>query len=438
MKYYGVLFLLMAILTTSCGEPVKDNPFPAESNPWFKIKKDRIEKLLPSAMKEAGVDMWLTLCRENNNDPLAKFIGGENASGTAAFIFVLEGKKVKSAVISGPGEATALKEIGLHDEVIVPEDGYSIDEALKTFIEDRNPKSIAINSSSNAITDGLSYSQKEYLVNLLGEKISDRFVSSDELVTNWLEIKLPEEIEIMKKAAVITAQMEVDAYAVVVPGVTKDSDLAKYLKKRMEEIGAADAWAADQNPSVNSGKDRGHSHASDKVIQPGDVIQIDFGIKVYDTWCSDIQRFAYVLKPGEDKAPEEIQKYFDNAIAGHRKVLAVMKPGVTGWDCDKVQREWLDETGSLPIMWGTGHAVGYWAHDIGPRISGAAYSDKPVGKSARILKPGMVFAYDGFYSWKLNETDTKTFSVEEMAVITKEGAKYLLEPQKELILIKDR
>ena len=74
----------------------------------------------------------------------------------------------------------------------------------------------------------------------------------------------------------------------------------------MSEYGVKDGWASDQNPNVNSGSDRGHSHTTDKVIMSGDVIQIDFGIKLYDRWVSDIQRFAYVLKEGETKAPEDI------------------------------------------------------------------------------------------------------------------------------------
>jgi Xaa-Pro aminopeptidase len=431
-----ILSLVSIALMVSCNEAMKYDPFPKEDNPWHSIRKERIEKLLPDAMKNAGIDFWLTLCRENNNDPLAKFIGGENAVSSAAFIFINNDSGFISVVISGPGESTALKEIGLHDEIIVPEKGSSLNKELLKLISEVDPKTIAVNSSQKNITDGLSYTQRVELEKLLGDEYSKRLVSSDELVYEWLSIKLPAEIELMSKAAKITAQMQIDAYKTVVPGVTRDSDIAAYLKSRMKEIGVTDAWSPDQNPSVNSGPDRGHSHATDKVIQPGDVIQIDFGIKVYDMWCTDIQRFAYVLKPGETKAPNDIQKYFNAAINGHRKALEAMKPGVTGYSVDKTQRIWLTENGSLPILWGTGHPVGYWAHDIGPALSGAARSDNPYGRSAKILKEGMVFAYDGFFCWQLDSTHTKTFSVEEMAVIKEDKAEYLLEPQENLILIR--
>ncbi|MCA0132178.1 hypothetical protein [Winogradskyella alexanderae] len=56
-------------------------------NPWPEIRTQRINQLLPPALKSAGVDCWLVICRENNNYPIADHIGGENAGGTAAFLF---------------------------------------------------------------------------------------------------------------------------------------------------------------------------------------------------------------------------------------------------------------------------------------------------------------------------------------------------------------
>ena len=50
-------------------------------NPWPEIRKERINKLLPKAMASANVDCWIVICRENNNDPIAAHVGGENAGG---------------------------------------------------------------------------------------------------------------------------------------------------------------------------------------------------------------------------------------------------------------------------------------------------------------------------------------------------------------------
>ncbi len=51
------------------------------------------------------------------------------------------------------------------------------------------------------------------------------------------------------------------------------------------------------------------------------------------------------------------------------------------------------------------------------------------------LKEGMVFVFDGFHAWTLETGGTKTISVEEMVVITENGAEYLIAPQEELVLV---
>src|SRR5688572_24233878 len=84
---------------------------------WQRIRKERVQKLLPDAMTAAGVDAWVVFVRENANDPLAIHVGGENAGGTAAIIFLRTASGVRSLALSPSGEATALRDIGLHDEV---------------------------------------------------------------------------------------------------------------------------------------------------------------------------------------------------------------------------------------------------------------------------------------------------------------------------------
>ena len=407
-------------------------------NPWPEIRKKRINYLLPNALREAKVDAWLVICRENNNDPLADHVGGENAGGTAAFLFYNDKSDNFHAIVFSPsGESTALDELDIHEKVIPVQRGKSAIEQAVSFIKAQNFNKIAINSSkSNSTADGLTYTQRTELENFLGED-KEKLVSSTDVVYNWLSIKLPEEVEILTKAAELTAQFQIEAYQQVIPGVSTDADIAKFLKQKMAEYGVKDGWAPAQNPNVNSGPDRGHSHATDKVIMPGDVIQIDFGIKLYDRWVSDIQRFAYVLKDGETKAPKDIQYYWESGKAGSRAALEAMKPGVKGVDVDKAQRVLMKAAKSEYVMWSTGHPVGYVAHDVGPNLGGSQSSHvRPA--SQKELKEGMTFAFDGFHAWKLEDGTEKTISVEEMAVVTKNGARYLTEPQEELILIRSK
>lgn len=440
MRQFYILFIIFAIAFSSCKEQAIESTSEINSdlfwgeNPWSSIRTERINTLLPKALTTADVECWMVICRENNNDPIADHVGGENAGGTAAFLFYNDENGFHSLVFSPSGEATALDELDIHDEVISVERGTSAVKMAADFIKDKDFKRIAINSSeSNAMADGLSYSQRVELESFLGD-FSNRLQPSTELVYEWLSIKLPQEVAILRKAAQLTADWQIEAYKQVIPGQSTDADIAKFLKQKMTEYGVTDGWAPDQNPNVNSGPDRGHSHATDKVIMPGDVIQIDFGIKVHERWVSDIQRFAYVLKEGETEAPDDIMHYWESGKAGNRAALAAMKPGVKGVDVDQAQRVLMDAAGSEYVMWSTGHPVGYVAHDVGPNLGGSQASHvRPAAEKK--LKVGMTFAFDGFHSWKRDDGTFKTISVEEMAVVNENGAEYLIAPQEDLILI---
>lgn len=404
-------------------------------NPWPEIRKERISTLLPQAMEAAEVDAWLVICRENDNDPMADHIGGENAGGTAVFMFFFDEDGFQSMVFSPIGESTALDELDIHDKVISVERGYSAIDQAAEFIQFKNFDRIAINTSSqNKLADGLSHSQYLALVQAVGVQTARKFVSSETLIYEWLSVKLPAEVEIMRKAAELTAVLQLEAYATIEPGLTTDAEVAAFLDAKMKEYGVGEAWSPDQNPNVNSGKDRGHSHATEKVIMPGDVIQTDFGIRVHDRWVTDIQRFAYVLQPGEMEAPDDIQFYWASARDGGFAAKGAMKPGVRGEDVDAAQRALMQENGSEYVMWSTGHPVGYVAHDAGPNLGGSHIPGQRPAAQLK-LKPGMVFAFDGFHAWTLQDGGTKTISVEEMVVITETGAEYLIPPQQELVLV---
>jgi len=430
-----VAFTLLACNQTST--PDLENPFDGP-NPWPEIRKERINTLLAPAMERAGVDAWAILCRSNNNDPLARHVGCENAVAPAVFYFENRNGQIFSIAFTPPGEATALQELALQDSVIVVDYNIGAITAATDYINRNLNGVLALNfSEGNEFADGLSHTQFRQFTEKLTPAQRAQVVSSENLVYEWLSIKLPAEVDIMRKAAEITARWQEEVYAKVIPNETRDKDIAAMLKARMREIGVTDAWAPDQNPAVNSGPDRGHAHPTDRVIRPGDVIQIDFGIRVYDMWVTDIQRFAYVLHPGETEPPADIQRYWEVARQGNRIALEAMRPGVTGLEVDVAQREWMRENGSLEVFWSTGHPVGYQAHDVGPRLGGGQIGRDPSPTSFKELREGMVFAFDGFYKWEI-EGGTKTISVEEMAVVTSDGAEYLTAPQEELILIGGR
>jgi Xaa-Pro aminopeptidase len=441
IRVAAAFFFAAATLISSVGtaQAVENRPAADEFrglSPWPAIRRDRIARLLPAAMRDAEVGAWVTFLRENANDPLALHVGGENAGAPSAVLFFLTDRGVRSVMLSGFGEAIALRELGGHDSVVVYDGGVpGLERAVADRLRASGAQRIAINSGGSSIADGLSYTQRTGLERALGPAWSARLVPSHALIQSWLAIKLPAEVAIMRRAAALTERLEEEAYATVVPGVTRDADVARFLKGRMRELGLEDGWSPAQNPSVNSGGDRGHSHASDRVIQAGDVIQTDFGIKVHGVWVTDIQRFAYVLRLGETAVPADVQAKWEYARAGGRAAFEAMRPGVTGAQVDSAQRVVMGRAGSTAVPWGTGHGVGYWAHDAGPGLN---------RRETRALREGMTFAFDGFFAWVLPGgtptwgQGTKTISVEEMVVVTATGAEYLVPPQQDLILIRSR
>ena len=405
--------------------------FSGES-PWFEIRKKRIHQLLPQAMKLSKVDAWVIICRENANDPLAIHVGGENAGGEMGIVFELQGDNVHSTAFSPWGEVVGLRELNLHDEILSMDNPATLYEQIAMKLKSLNPNKIAVNSGTKNIADGISYTQCCKMEQALGD-LKGSLTSSQDLVSEWLSVKLPEEVEIMRRAGELTVKIILDAYQKIVPGKTSDYDVAMWIRESMEQYGVGDGWSANHNPSVNSGVARGHAGPSKKIITAGDFIQTDFGIKVYDHWCTDYQRFAYVLAPGASEVPAADLHKWQSAVKGHRIALAAMQVGKTGYDVDAAQRAWMQTTGSDVVRWGTGHPVGYFAHDIGPALTGGQ-RETPPADALRILREGQVFAFDGFYAWDVAEGQ-RLISVEEMALVTADGGKYLNTPQDDLILI---
>ena len=373
-------------------------------------------------MDAAKVDAWVVFCRENHSDPLARHVGGEHAGRLTTFVFTRVPAGVESHVIAPATEVITLGERLTHAKVVAGGPEESAFQLVATYLRRRNPRAIAVNKSELTVADGLTATQYEQLVASLGSDLAGRLTSSEEVVHRWLAVKLPAEIEIMRKAATLTSLLEYQALDTIVAGQTTNLDLQRNLRRRVEELELGHAW--EDNPGIQSGLDRGRGSDAKRVIIAGDIIDIDFGIKVYDTWCTDVQRFAYVLHPGETTPPPDIRKAWDAARQSSRKMVAAMRPGVAGWEVDRVQVEWMESQGSLKHWAGTGHSVGYWAHDVGPSISGYSKDRPPRGAGSRLLESGMVFAFDGNFVWAAEDAGqkgTRSITLEEMAAITSPG-----------------
>src|SRR6185295_10964550 len=66
--------------------------------------------------------------------------------------------------------------------------------------------------------------------------------------------------------------------------------------------------------------------SNERIIERGDVVVIDWGV-CFLNLCTDMKRMAYVLKPGETRAPASYQKAFDQAVRVRDTIRATIKPG---------------------------------------------------------------------------------------------------------------
>ena len=85
-----------------------------------------------------------------------------------------------------------------------------------------------------------------------------------------------------------------------------------------------------------------------RVIQPGDVLMIDWGVQLMN-FGTDVKRVAYVLKPGESVPPNSIQSAFDKALAVRDVLKKVVKPGLRADDTMKKMDAALRAAGAREV-----------------------------------------------------------------------------------------
>lgn len=403
------------------------------------IRNEKISRFVLPAMKEAGIDLWITLSREYNVDPIAPTLAGGSAVARAALMFTDEGSRLGKTAIAASYDVDALQKSGIYDTVISYR-SEGLMPHLRKFLQEKKPKRIGANFSKDTpIADGLSVSMHEYLKQAVGPSLASGIVSAEHIIIAFRGKKTTREIEILKKGVAITEEILAQTLSpgVIKPGVTTELELANVIREKMEEYGVGPSWEPSGCPSINTGTTRGHSEPTEAVIQAGHVVTIDFGINL-DGYCTDIQRTAYVLKPGEADAPEWVKRMWgvnkQSVLAGFEQ----MKPGNTGLDVDKAARRVIVEAGYQEYPHAAGHPIGYITHEVGPLLG----PDWPERYGSRVflkLEPGQVFALEPAVSAHSEELGGDVrIGREEDVLIAEEGPIWIGTPQQELILISSR
>jgi Xaa-Pro aminopeptidase len=378
-------------------------------------------------LKEKGMDLWLTFVRETDStpDPMLELILGAQCVWPSAFIITATGKAI---AIVGSLDAHNVTEHAKY-EVISYVDSIKAD-LLKT-LNKLDPKRIAINYSQNDVAaDGITHGMYLTLCEYLKDTpYSDRFISSEDIISAVRGRKSQTEIDLIKDAIRETLLIFDKVTEQVKAGIS-EKDVADLIRNEMNLKGLETAWVPDQCPAVFTGPESAGAHAdpTQRKIEPGHIMNIDFGVRK-NGYVSDLQRTWYFLRPGEKEAPDEVQRGFTIIRESIQEAARALKPGVEGWKIDAVARKYITDAGYEEFPHGLGHQVGRKAHDgstgLLPRWE--RYKNIPYMKTEK----GQVFTLEPRLTVKGHGVAT----IEEIVVVTENGCQFLSEPQKKLILI---
>ncbi|MCK4577330.1 MAG: aminopeptidase P family protein [Candidatus Marinimicrobia bacterium] len=396
------------------------------------VGRERIVTLLPQLLKEKELDCWLVFTREGATDPLLQQLGSDHMVARAALIFGHDPQgNYRRIAIAASYDITPLINSALYDTVISYK-SEGIKPHLQQTMEELAPGKVAINRSRDVpMADGLTTGMLGYLEETLPQ-LKDKFMSAEELIISLFSRKSPEEIAAVRKAAEQTQQIIREAFSskVVKPGKTTEQDIAGYLNKRAAQLNMENTCM-----SIVAGPMRGHAGPSDRVIQRGDLLRSDICFS-YQGYTSDIQRTAYVLQKGEKRAPDFVQKLWNDAKAANRAALSVIEPGVPAYRIDAAGREMLISLGHGSFPHGSGHAIGREVHDLGP-LPAPDWPERYGSVSFAKLEAGMTMAIEpALYTNEPRLGGEINVGIEEDIVVTESGYEVLGELQEELWLIK--
>ncbi|GAB4581663.1 MAG: Xaa-Pro peptidase family protein [Anaerolineales bacterium] len=378
-------------------------------------------------LQEQKIDLWLTFVRETSagGDPVLPLIYGHDLTWQSALILTRTGERT---AIVGRFETEAAQRVGAYNVI-----GYdeAVSKPLLETLHRLDPKSIAINYSPNdVLADGLTLGMYQLLNQYLtGTPYPERLTSAENLINALRTRKTPAEIERIRTAIRTTEKLYFETFEFLETGMT-EKNVGAYMHRRVEELGLTTAWEHESCPAVNAGPDSpvGHAGPTEIVIQPGQLIHFDFGVKENE-YCSDIQRMVYVLAPGESTPPEPVQRGFNTVVRAIQEAVKAMKPGVLGVEIDAIARKVVTDAGYPEYKYATGHHLGRLCHDgggiLGPRWE--RYGDTPnrpleVGH-VYTVEPGLMVPGYGYVG------------LEEDVLVTEEGTIFLSTPQTELLLI---
>ncbi|QFT89757.1 putative peptidase [Bacillus sp. THAF10] len=227
-------------------------------------------------------------------------------------------------------------------------------------------------------------------------------------------IKSEQEIKILKEATQIADAAFEHILTYIKPGLTElevSNELEFFMRKQGAKCSSFDIIVASGYRSALP-----HGVASDKVIEKGEFVTMDFGAH-YKGLNSDITRTIAVGEP-----TDELRTIYNIVLEAQLRGMKGIKAGITGREADALTRDYITEKGYGEYFGhSTGHGLGMEVHE-GPSLS---------TKSDTVLEPGMVVTVEpGIYVAGLGGV-----RIEDDTVVTETGNETLSFSTKELIIL---
>lgn len=433
-----VCLSLLIIVHTAPAQQVL--PLREQSKVIDEILEDKLNNLLPALMKETGIDMWILISEEYNEDPVLKTMLPStwlSARRTTMLVFY-QNEKTKLF------EKMAIARYNVGESIKASWDMQKFPDqwdALMNVISTRNPVKIGINTSDRfGHANGLDHSTWQKLLNKLPAIFKPKIVSAEILAIRWLETRTEREMQLYPQLVSITHAIIEEGFSekVITPGITTTDDVVWWFRQKINSLGLS-TWfhpsvAVQRSDSTSFEHLRSFSNRpADDVIRRGDLLHVDIGIS-YLRLNTDCQQHAYILNIGEPAAPKSIVDAFAKGNRLQEILTGQFKKGKSGNEILADALAQAKAEGIEATIYT--HPLGYHGHAAGPTIG---LWDKQGGVPGTGDYP---MNYRTAYSIELNAASTipewkKTIRImlEEDGYYDENGFRYINGRQKKLLLI---
>ncbi|PRY47456.1 Xaa-Pro aminopeptidase [Geodermatophilus tzadiensis] len=430
-------------MTLVVPDPTRTVPLPLRQQADVRDRwlTQRLLDLLPVLMDRAGIDLWLVVGRENNEDPvLATLLPATWLSARRRVVLVLHRSDdgVTPVAVSRYPVGQFLP--GWTGE----DDGDHGDEqaqwaAVRRIVEQAAPRRIGIDVSARcALADGLSVTDHGLLTEALGPH-ARRLVPAEDLVVGWLETRLPEEVAALDALNGLTDRVLAEALspAALTPGTTTAADLAWWVHQRLADLGVPPWFHPGVTVQRAAVPLRGRHGVElpavpqDAPVLPGDLVTCDAGL-VSLGLATDLQRTVYLLRPGESAPPPGLSRAWAAGTRVQALTAAALRAGRTGNEVLAAARAAASAEGLEAAVYS--HPVGVHGHGAGPAIGRWDDQHGVPGDGDRVLHPDTVYALELAVRVPVPEWDGQCvrLALEEAVALTGRGTRWLGRPQREL------